>query len=111
MMRLNLVLMLAVVLSAMYLVHVQYQSRRLFVEVEKAQGIARKLDAERERLEVDKRSQATPLRVEKIAKDRLQMRVATPAVTQYVKLAQPTTAPTASTASLSSAQTSEGRQP
>jgi cell division protein FtsL len=88
MMRLNLVLLIAVVLSAMYLVQVQYQSRRLFVEVEKAQGLARKLEIDRERLELDKRSQATSLRVERIAKDKLQMRTATPAVTQYVKLPQ-----------------------
>jgi cell division protein FtsL len=86
MMRLNLVLLVAVVLSAMYLVQMQYQSRRLFVEVEKAQGQARKLEIDRERLELDKRSQATSLRVERIAKDKLQMRTATPAVTQYVKL-------------------------
>jgi cell division protein FtsL len=86
MMRLNLVLLLAVVLSAMYLVQMQYQSRRLFVEVEKAQSQARKLEIDRERLELDKRSQATSLRVERIAKDKLQMRTATPAVTQYVKL-------------------------
>jgi cell division protein FtsL len=85
-MRLNLVLLAAVVASAMYLVQMQYQSRRLFVEVEKAQNLSRKLEIERERLEVDKRSQATPLRVEKIAKEQLQMRTATPAVTQYVKL-------------------------
>jgi cell division protein FtsL len=84
--RLNLVLLLAVVASAMYLVQLQYQSRRLFVEVEKAQSLSRKLEIERERLEVDKRSQATPLRVEKLAKEQLQMRTATPAVTQYVKL-------------------------
>ncbi|NJS36235.1 MAG: cell division protein FtsL [Brachymonas sp.] len=86
MMRLNSVLLLAVIASAMYLVQVQYQSRRLFVEVEKAQSLSRKLEIERERLEVDKRSQATPLRIEKIAKEKLQMRSATPAVTQYVKL-------------------------
>jgi cell division protein FtsL len=84
--RLNLVLLAAVMASAMYLVQVQYQSRRLFVEVEKAQALSRKLDIERERLEVDKRSQATPLRIERIAKEQLQMRTATPAVTQYVKL-------------------------
>ncbi len=84
-MRLNLVLLVGVVASAMYLVQVQYQSRRLFVEVEKAQSLSRKLDTERERLEVDKRSSATPLRIEKIAKEQLQMRTATPAVTQYVK--------------------------
>ena len=86
MMRLNLVLLVAVIASAMYLVQMQYQSRRLFVEVEKAQSLSRKLETERERLEVEKRSQATPLRIEKIAKEQLQMRTATPAVTQYVKL-------------------------
>ena len=88
MIRLNLVLLTAVVASALYLVYVQYESRRLFVEVDKAQALARKYEVERERYEVDKRAQATPLRVEKIAKDQLQMRSATPAVTQYVKLAQ-----------------------
>jgi cell division protein FtsL len=86
MLKVNLMLLVAVVMSAMYLVQVQYQSRRLFVEVEKAQALSRKLETERERLEVDKRSSATPLRIEKIAKEQLQMRTATPAVTQYVKL-------------------------
>lgn len=97
MLRLNLVLLAGVVASAMYLVQIQYQSRRLFVEVEKAQSLSRKLETERERLEVDKRSQATPLRIEKIAKDQLQMRSATPAVTQYVKLPMPAVAPASAT--------------
>jgi cell division protein FtsL len=86
MIRLHMVLLVAVMVSALYLVQTQYQSRRLFVEVEKAQSLARKLEIERERLEVEKRSQATPLRVEKIAKEKLQMRTATPAVTKYVQL-------------------------
>ena len=42
------------------------------------------LEAENERLQVEKRAQATPLRVEKLAKDKLQMRTVTPAITQYV---------------------------
>jgi cell division protein FtsL len=83
--RLNIVLLIAVIASALYLVRTQYESRRLFVEVEKAQNLSRKLDLERERLEVEKRAQATPLRVEKLAKEQLQMRTATPAVTQYVR--------------------------
>jgi cell division protein FtsL len=82
--RLNLVLLLALVLSAMALVQFQYQSRRLFVELERAQAEARRLDVERERLQAEKRAQATPLRVERIAKEQLQMRPATPAITQYV---------------------------
>ncbi len=82
--RLNLLLLLAVLASALYLVHTQYESRRLFVELEKANAQSRKIEAENERLQVEKRTQATPLRVEKLAKDNLQMRTATPAITQYV---------------------------
>jgi cell division protein FtsL len=82
--RLNLVLLLAVLLSAMATVQVQYESRRLYTEIEKAQGEARRLEVEHERLQVEKRAQATPLRVERLAKDQLQMRPATPAITQYV---------------------------
>lgn len=82
--RLNLVLLIAVLASALYLVRTQYESRRLFVELEKANAQSRKIEAENERLQVEKRAQATPLRVEKIAKDNLQMRTATPAITQYV---------------------------
>jgi cell division protein FtsL len=82
--RLNLVLLLAVLASAMYLVRVQYESRRLYVELEKATAQNRALEAENERLQVEKRAQATPLRIEKLAKDKLQMRTVTPAITQYV---------------------------
>lgn len=82
--RLNLVLLLAVIASALYLVRIQYESRRLYVELEKATAQNRKLEAENERLQVEKRAQATPLRVEKLAKDNLQMRSVTPAITQYV---------------------------
>jgi len=82
--RLNLVLLLAVLASALYLVRTQYESRRLYVELEKAITKNRLLEAENERLQVEKRAQATSLRVEKLAKDKLQMRTVTPAITQYV---------------------------
>ena len=82
--RLNLVLLLAVLFSALYLVHTQYESRRLYVELEKTSTLSRQLEADKERLQVDKRAQATSLRVEQISRERLQMRTATPAITQYV---------------------------
>ncbi len=82
--RLNVVLLVAVVASAMYLVRTQYESRRLFVELERATAEARKIELENERLAVQRRAQATPLRVEKLAKERLAMRTATPAITEYV---------------------------
>ena len=83
--RLNLVLLIAVLFSALYLVRTQYESRRLYVELEKTAALSRKLETDRERLQVEKRAQATPLRVEQISKERLQMRTATPAITEYVR--------------------------
>jgi cell division protein FtsL len=83
-MRLNLLLVLAVLAHALYLVHVQYESRRLYVALERAAAQARKLDIEHERLQAEKRGQATPLRVERLAKEKMQMRTVTPAITQYV---------------------------
>ena len=85
--RLNLVLFLAVLASALYLVRTQYESRRLYVELEKATAQSQKNETDNERLQVEKRAQATPLRVEKLARDRLQMRTVTPAITQYVTYA------------------------
>lgn len=84
MLRLNLVLLLAVLASALYLVSVQYESRRLFTDLDKARAQAHRLEADNERLQVEKRAQATPLRVEQLAKDKLQMRTVTPAITHYV---------------------------
>ena len=84
--RLNLVLLVAVMASALYLVRTQYESRRLFSEIERASSEARRLGIEHERLQVEKREQATPLRVEKLAKEQLHMRTASPAITQYVTL-------------------------
>jgi cell division protein FtsL len=82
--RLNIVLFLALVASGLYLVKVSYQARHLFVEVEKAQAEQRALDTEFEQLTLEKRTQATPLRVEKIAREKLNMRTASAVVTHYV---------------------------
>jgi cell division protein FtsL len=90
--RLNLVLLVALVISSVYLVRVSYDSRRLFAQLDRAQGEARQLEIEHERLKAEKQSQATPLRVEKVARDRLAMRNANPSVTQYVTYA-PASAP------------------
>ena len=82
--RLSLVLLAAVMVSALYLVRVQYDSRRLFTELDRATAEARRLETERSRLEVEKRAEATSLRVEKLARDKLAMRSITPAITEYV---------------------------
>lgn len=84
MMRINLVLALALVLSGLYLVGVQYESRRVFTDLDRARSEARRLESENERLQVQKRAAATPVRVERLAKDKLQMHQANPAITTYV---------------------------
>jgi cell division protein FtsL len=82
--RINLLLMMAVVASAIYLVNIQYESRRLFTELDRARAEKLRLASELDRLQVEKRSQATPARVEKIAREKLQMRQAVPSITTYV---------------------------
>lgn len=82
--RLSIVLLAAVVVSALYLVRVQYDSRRLFTELDRAVAESRRLETERSGLEVAKRAEATSLRVERLAKEKLAMRTVTPAITEYV---------------------------
>ena len=90
--RVNLLLLLGVVFSAIYLVRVQYDSRRLFTELDRAQSEQRRLQSDFERLQVEKRAQATPARVEKIAREKLQMRQAAPSITTYVNYTEPNAA-------------------
>ena len=85
MIRFNIALFIATLATMLYIVGVQYESRRLFVEVEKANLTVRKLEFENAALQVEKRAQATPLRIEKLAKERLNMRSALPSVTQYIQ--------------------------
>lgn len=82
--RLNLFLLLGVVASALYLVNVQYESRQLYAELDRARAQARKLAQEQDRLQLEKRAQATSARVEQLARVRLQMHPVNPAITVYV---------------------------
>ncbi|MBM3389523.1 MAG: cell division protein FtsL [Betaproteobacteria bacterium] len=82
--RLNLVLMLALVLSALALVQTAYESRRLFAEIERAKADLARLESDHARLLAERQAQATNLRVERLARNRLQMTPISPQVTQYV---------------------------
>ena len=86
--RLSVLLLLAVVVSAMVLVHSQYESRRLFMALEAEGKESKRLEVEHERLQVERRAQATPLRVEQIARQQLQMRMVSPGITQYIAAPQ-----------------------
>ena len=93
--QINVMLLIALLASSLYLVRVSYESRRLFAELDKAQNEERAVDNDSERLKTELRSQATPLRVERTARDRLGMRAATPATTQYVELPRAASTPAA----------------
>ena len=82
--RISFVLFLAVMASAFVIVRTQYESRQLTTELDRAKSEARRIETELDRLEVERRAQATPLRVEQIARQQLQMRMVSPAITQYV---------------------------
>jgi cell division protein FtsL len=110
MMRLNLVLLLGVVLSALYLVNVQYESRRLYSALDRAQSESRRLAQDNERLQVEKRAQATSARVELLARTRLAMRPVSPGVTTYVSYPQ-AAASSGATASATERATAQGRLP
>ena len=84
--KFNVLLLAALIASCLYLVHIAYQNRRLYAELDRARNEQRALDTEFEKLKAEAQAQATPLRVERMARDKLAMRSVTPAVTQYVTL-------------------------
>jgi cell division protein FtsL len=88
----NLLLLAALLASCLYLVKTSYEARRLFHALDRARLEQGKLDTEFKRLDAERQAQATHLRVEKVAREKLRMRTAAPAVTQYV-----TVGPAAST--------------
>ncbi len=96
--RLNVLLLIALLGSCFYLVRVSYETRSLFAALDRAQGEERMLESRHDQLVAEKQSQATPLRVEQTAREKLGMRSATPAVTQYLS------APAASAAGASGAR-------
>ena len=83
--RLDLLLLAVLLGTAMFLVKTNYEGRRLFARLDAARAEQRQLDVEYKRLDAERQAQATSLRVEKVAREKLQMRTATPAVTMYVE--------------------------
>lgn len=96
MMRLNFVLLAAVIASALVLVSTAYDARRLFTDLHRADLEALRLQGEHKRLEAERQLQATNLRVERTAREKLRMATATPAVTLYEGRAAAAAAPAAS---------------
>lgn len=84
--RVNAVLALALLASALYLVRLQQASRSLYAALDRATSQATRLAGETERLRSDISRQSANLRVEALARSRLDMRAASPAITAYVRV-------------------------
>jgi cell division protein FtsL len=82
--RINIVLTIALVACALSAVNAQYQHRRLFVELERAQAQSRQLDIEWSQLQLDQSTLGKHSRIEAGAHRDLSMVVVTPARTQYL---------------------------
>lgn len=75
MIRLNFILLVALTACALALVTSQHQSRKLYVELQKEQELARGLEVEWGQLQLEQSTWATHARVEKIAVNALDMQV------------------------------------
>ena len=58
----------------------------MFMALETARKENKRLTVDLDRLDAERRAQSSPLRVESIARQQLQMHIASPAITQYVKV-------------------------
>jgi cell division protein FtsL len=73
--RLNLTLLAILVACALSVVTSQHKARKLYVELQKEQETARKLDVEWGQLQLEQSTWAMHARIEKIASGQLMMRV------------------------------------
>ncbi len=75
MIRLNLVLFLVLIISALGTVTSQYKSRKLFIELQQQQDAAKQYDVEWGQLQLEQSTWAMHNRLEQIASDSLHMQV------------------------------------
>jgi cell division protein FtsL len=73
--RLNLILLAVLVVCALSVVTSQHKARKLYVELQKEQELAKQLDIEWRQLQLEQSTWAMHARVEKIASGQLMMRV------------------------------------
>ncbi|WP_374403445.1 cell division protein FtsL [Niveibacterium sp.] len=73
MVRVNVILIVLVLASALALVSAQHQSRKLFIELERLQSRERALEVEWGQLQLEQSTWAAHARVEKVARERLHL--------------------------------------
>ena len=86
--RLNLILLAIAVACALSTVSSNHQARKLFTELEREQNRMRELEVEWGQLQLEQSTWAAHARVEKIARERLNMRVPAPGQVVTVEAAK-----------------------
>lgn len=87
--RLNLILFAALIACALALVSSQHQARKLYVQLEKEQELAKQLEVEWGQLQLEQSTWAMHARIEKIATKQLNMRVPPPSRIQVIPVEPP----------------------
>ena len=82
--RLNAVLLVLLIACALAVITSQHRARKLFIDLEQAQGAAKKLDEEWTQLQLEQGTWATHKRVEALASKSLGMRLPDPASTRVI---------------------------
>jgi len=86
--KLNLILLCLAIACALGVVTSQHKARKLFVELQKEQELARKMEVEWGQLQLEQSTWAIPTRVEKIASHKLQMQLPKNDKIQFVRMGQ-----------------------
>lgn len=86
--KLNLLLLCLAIACALGVVTSQHKARKLFVELQKEQELARQMEVEWGQLQLEQSTWAMPTRVEKIAAQQLQMQLPKGDKVQFIRMGQ-----------------------
>jgi cell division protein FtsL len=87
--RLNVLLLAALIALSLALVTSQHRARKLYVELQKELELAKNLEIEHGRLQLEQSTWAAHARVERVAAERLGMRAPAPERVRLVPAAAP----------------------
>jgi cell division protein FtsL len=83
--RVTLLCLVALIACGLALVTSQHRARKLFIELENQQALAKKLDEEHAQLKIEQATWAAPRRVNELATRQLGMRVPAPSGTVLIQ--------------------------
>lgn len=85
MVRLCLFLALILMISALFLVTARFQSRQLYMQLDRQEDVARQLDTDWRRLQLERAEQARHARIDHVARHELDMISGSPERTLYIR--------------------------